>query len=94
MATSKKRIVYIGDERWRITCNSRMPTKYGECDYGAKTIRICSTVSGVDYLNTLIHEIIHARWPDLNEEAVTEVADTLSGIIDAEGFRQRDDHEE
>ena len=40
----------------------------------------------LDLLDTLIHEVIHARWPDLHEEAVEEVATTLAGILDAEGF--------
>lgn len=93
MPRQKSRTVYIGEQRWKITASKRLPTKYGDCDYGTRRIRICSTVSGVDLLNTLIHEIIHARWPDLHEEAVAEVADTLAGIIDAEGFRQPDDHE-
>jgi hypothetical protein len=35
--------------------------------------------------------VIHARWPDLSEEAVEEVATTLAGILDAEGFVHGED---
>jgi hypothetical protein len=42
----------------------------------------------------LIHELIHARWPDLSEDAVVEFSETLSGVLDAEGFRHRDDEED
>lgn len=91
----KRRTVYIGEARWKITADKKMmPTAYGECDYGARTIRLCPTLSGLDLLDTLIHELIHARWPDLHEEAVEEFASTLAGIIDAEGFKAVDDHED
>lgn len=91
---TRRRTVYIGDQRWKISRQTRLRTKYGECDYGSKTIRICSTLRGLDLLDTLIHEVIHARWPDLHEEAVEEVASTLAGILDAEGFRHGDDEGE
>ena len=82
----KRRTVYIGDKRWKLTRDRRLRGRYGDCDYAARTIRICSTLVGLDLLDTLIHEVIHARWPDLHEEAVEEVATTLAGILDAEGF--------
>lgn len=90
----KRRTVYIGGQRWKICRESRLRTKYGECDYGARTIRICSSLVGLDLLDTLIHEVIHARWPDLHEEAVEEVATTLAGILDAEGFRHGEDDQD
>ena len=91
MARRRSRTVYIGGERWKVTRASRLRKNYGECHYAAKTIRICSTLRGLDLLDTLIHEVIHARWPDLSEEAVEEVATTLAGILDAEGFRHGED---
>ena len=87
----KRRTVYIGDQRWKLARDRRLRGSYGECDYAAKTIRICSTLVGLDLLDTLIHEVIHARWPDLHEEAVEEVATTLAGILDAEGFVHGED---
>lgn len=87
----KRRTVYIGDSRWKIVRDQRLRGCYGECDYGTRTIRICSSLVGLDLLDTLIHEVIHARWPDLHEDAVEEVATTLAGILDAEGFRHGED---
>lgn len=87
----KRRTVYIGDQRWKISRDRRLRTKYGECDYGTRTIRVCASLSGVDLLDTLIHELLHARWPDLHEEAVEEFAATLAQILHAEGFRCGDD---
>jgi hypothetical protein len=89
----KQRTVYVGEQRWKIL-RKRLRNDDGQCDYNAKTIRIADTLHGVDLLDTLLHELIHARWPDLSEEAVAEFSETLSGVLDAEGFRQPDDHEE
>lgn len=89
----KVRTVYVGDQRWKV-CRRRMRGDDGRCDYNTRTIAIADTLVGVDLLDTLIHELIHARWPDLSEEAVAEFSETVSGVIHAEGFRQPDDHEE
>lgn len=84
----KQRTVYIGDQRWKIR-RAVLRNLYGDCDYGTKVIRIDARISGTELLDTLCHELIHARWPDLSEEAVKEFAETLTEVIDAEGFRQR-----
>lgn len=87
MARRLRRTVYIGDQRWKISRSRRLRKDAGQCDYAAREIRICSTLSGLDLMDTLIHEVLHARWPDLSEDAVEELATTLAGILDAEGFR-------
>jgi hypothetical protein len=89
----KRRTVYVGDQRWKIE-RARLRADDGQCNYNTKTIRIADKLVGVDLLDTLIHELIHARWPDLHEDAVAEFAETLSGVIDAEGFRRPDDQED
>jgi hypothetical protein len=89
----QRRTVYVGEHRWKIT-RARLRGIYGDCDYATRTIRIHAGLRGVDLLDTLIHELIHARWPDLHEDAVIEFSETLSGVLDAEGFRLADDHEE
>jgi len=95
MGRRRRKTVYINDQRWKI-CRSRktLPKYYGECDYATKTIRVCSSLAGIDLLDTLIHEVIHARWPDLAEEAVEEVATTLAHVIDSEGFRDVEEIDE
>jgi hypothetical protein len=45
-------------------------------------------------MDTLLHELIHARWPHLHENSVIEFSETLSGVLEAYGFQQPDDHEE
>lgn len=88
----KRRTIYVGDQRWKIQ-RVRLRADDGQCDYAKRTIRIADKLHGVDLLDTLIHELIHARWPDLHEDAVAEFSETLSGVVDAEGFRQADDQE-
>lgn len=88
------RTVYINAQRWKIVRCKLPPDRVGECDYNTRTIRIGAQLHGEDYLNTLIHEIIHARWYDLDETAVLDIADLLAGVIYAENFRCPDDHDE
>ena len=88
----QRRTVYIGEQRWKII-RAALRGIYGDCDYGTRTIRIHAGLRGVDLLDTLIHELIHARWPDLHEEAVVDFSETLSGLLDAEGFRHSDEEE-
>lgn len=96
MATRRRqrRTVYVGDVRWKVQRGCRLRDADGVCDYAAKTIRLRAGLHGADLLDTILHELIHARWPDLHEDAVAEFSETVSGFLDAEGFRQPDDHEE
>lgn len=81
------RTARINGQRWRIDRSKKLlPKLYGRCDYSQRLISVCRSLSGVPLLDTLIHEVIHARWPDLSEEAVEEVASTLAAIITKEGF--------
>lgn len=95
----RRRVIYLGDascnalSRWTLV-PARLAGVYGECDYDKKTIRIHHTLRGIELLDTLIHELIHARWPDLSEDAVEEFASTLAAIVDEHGFREPDDHED
>lgn len=90
----RRSTVYVGEKRWKIVRDKRLRDCLGICDYDQRTIRVCVTLAGIDLLDTLIHELIHARWPDLSEDAVEEFASTLAAIIDAQGFREPDDHED
>jgi hypothetical protein len=90
----KKCTIHIGGNRWKLR-RCRVPSdRYGDCCHDSRTIRISQSLHGEELLNVLLHELIHARWPDLSEDAVLEFADELAGVVHAEGFRQPDDHEE
>lgn len=83
----RTRTVYIAGQRWKIR-RAKLRGRYGDCDYATRTIRIHHTLSGTELMDTLLHEMIHARWPDLLESSVEEFAATLTGVLDAERFRQ------
>lgn len=85
------RQIFIAGERWRIVVCRVPRTIYGDCDYESKTIRVSRDLHGEDRLNVILHELIHARWPDLSEEAVEEFADELAGIVYAHGYRHDDE---
>jgi hypothetical protein len=89
----RTRTVYVGDQRWKFERSARLRGCYGDCNYALRRIRVAANLSGVDLLDTICHELIHARWPDLSEDAVSEFSETLSGLLDAEGFRLPEDHD-
>lgn len=82
----KRRTVYIGGQRWKVQWDQRLKDCYGICDYETRTIRLRAGMDLADLVDTILHEMIHARWPDLNEEAVSDFAETMSGFLDACGL--------
>jgi hypothetical protein len=89
----RTRTVYIAGQRWKV-CRARLRGRYGDCDYATRTIRIDERISGTELLDTLLHELVHARWPDLHEEAVIEFATMATEVLDAERFRRAEDEEQ
>jgi hypothetical protein len=84
---SRQRIVEIAGSRWRIQ-RARLRNAYGLCDYASRTIKLDSRLAGSELLDTLIHELIHARWPDLSEDAVIEFANLLTHVLELEGYQR------
>jgi len=90
MAYVKHRTVWINGERWTIR-RAKLRGVYGDCNYATRTIRIHHTLAGTELMDTLLHELIHARWPDLLESSVEEFAATLTAVLDAERFTRDED---
>jgi hypothetical protein len=44
-------------------------------------IWICPKIIGLVMLETLIHELLHAAFPDLKEETVTQVAHDIAVVL-------------
>lgn len=90
----KRASIFIGNERWTIHRTSKLPTdRDGECDYSARTIRIRASLQGEELLEVIVHEMFHARWPDLSEEAVMEHAQEIAGTLYGLGFRHEEEHD-
>lgn len=64
----------------------------GLCDYEKRTVSICTSVSGVDRLDTELHEALHACQGYASEDHVAEVATTLATILWQLGYRLEDEH--
>ena len=62
------------------------PALLGLCDYDTRTLYMPGTPRTEDELDTVIHEIIHA-CTELDEQAVSETAETLSGYLWRLGWR-------
>jgi hypothetical protein len=85
--------VYINGQRWTIT-RGRVPAdSLGTCNWATRTIRLAPSLVGVDLLDVLLHELAHARFPDLAEDAVEDFATTAAHLADRTGFKHPD-HEE
>ena len=71
--------VKINNDWWLVLyCDLKHePGKYGDCDYDTRVIRIDNRLSKADKKLTLAHEIIHACYPQLTEEAVLSLEQSL-----------------
>ena len=66
---------------------------WGDSDHprAGRKIRIATRAKGRLRLDTLIHEISHAGFPDLDEEAIDEYATDLARALWRLGYRSEDD---
>lgn len=95
MARRKRRTIYIGGQRWKVHWDAPLRGEiYGMCDYASRTIQLRRGQNVADLVDTIIHEILHARWADLDESAVVDISETISGFLDASGLLRADHHED
>lgn len=81
--------ILIAGEEWRLVFKSLRRRKLcGLCDYDTRTITVCTSVKGIDELDTLIHECLHACQGFASEEHVAEVATTVAEILWNLGYRK------
>jgi hypothetical protein len=77
--------VHIGQKKWKIRV-CKVPTdRLGDCNDGNMTIRVSNRLVGVDFVEVLLHELIHARWWCLDEGEVTEFAEEAAAVLEAFG---------
>lgn len=48
----------------------------------------------MDFVEVLLHELIHARWWCLDEGEVTEFAEEAAAVLDAFGVTRTEDDDE
>lgn len=89
----KKRQFEIGGAVWQWVYRSlRKRGMYGSCNYEAKVVTICSSLEGIDRLDTELHEACHALQWFASEEHTAEVATTLAAILWDIGYRLPGEH--
>ena len=83
--------VTIRGRRWNFEIVNTLPdASHGEIDpYDRpdKAIRIARNQKPLDALDTVIHECLHAAFPDLCEEAVTDSATDIARVLFRLGCR-------
>lgn len=90
----KRSKVEIGGEPWQWVYRSlKRRGICGICQYEEKTVMICTSMAGLDRLDTELHEALHACQGFASEEHVTEVATTLATILWQIGYRLPGEHD-
>jgi hypothetical protein len=80
MANVKKTRIRIRGRWWKIIV-ARPPVREaieGLCDYDQKTIHI---KPGTELPATLFHEVLHATYPDLDEDAIQAGEEALMNAL-------------
>ena len=65
------------------------PPLLGLCDWDNRTISINERLTGEIELDTLIHELLHACQPDLEESAVDQTASDIARILTRLGYSRK-----
>ncbi len=60
---------------------------YGQAWTDFRVIEIDERLTGIDYCDTVIHEVLHCQQPNLPEKTVAENATELAKILWELGFR-------
>lgn len=88
MASKGDRQVRIRGQRWKIRFVPNLGDKAGECDYGLRILRVAQGQSEADELDTVIHEVLHAAHPDLEEAAIGETGEAIAKVLWRLGWRK------
>lgn len=92
----KKWRVPVGGTMYKVSVIKDFSKKsglLGQCDFTSKTIKICSSQQGHEFIGTYLHELIHAHdwesgWIQVNgDRAVMELSaegrsNFLMGVLD------------
>lgn len=55
---------------------------------------MCTTLKGVAKLETITHELLHAMFPLLSEDAVTVAGRDIARCLDALGYKSTEEIED
>ncbi len=83
--------VHIGQKKWKIRVCAVPTDRLGDCNDETGTFRVSEKLVGVDFVEVLLHELIHARWWCLDEGEVTEFAEGAAAVLEAFGVTRGED---
>ena len=86
--------VHIGQKKWKIRVCAVPADRLGDCNDETGTIRVSEKLVGVDFVEVLLHELIHARWWCLDEGEVTEFAEEAAAVLEAFGITRGEDDDD
>jgi hypothetical protein len=85
--TTTDLVIRINGRRWRLLYAPGLREQYGvygDCDAAnkpRKAIRLDPDQTDEELLDTLLHEMGHVLWPDLNEGAVERIAGEFCAAV-------------
>jgi hypothetical protein len=82
------RTITIRGQKWKLRFVPNLGDDAGQCDYASRVIRVAFGQSQEDELDTIVHEILHAAYPDLDEYAVHDTAKAVSRVLWRLGWRK------
>ena len=86
----------FNNRRWRIKFVNRLAKNtFGDCQDSKKAIeriiRVKRKQKEEDILDTLLHEMLHAIFPQLTEDIIYDAANDLSRTLFKLGYRREND---
>lgn len=83
--------ITINGERWTLREVARLGPEEspldGDCSRDARLIRVRKSLRGIERLETLIHEMIHAEGWHIDEEFVERAAADMAAVLWQLGYR-------
>lgn len=83
----------FNDERWWLRFVGQLPAgnddNEGLCVYDKKEILVLAALEGFTRLEALIHEMLHAGFPQASEDWVTKTAHEMALVVHRDGYRRR-----
>ena len=61
----------------------------GLCDWDKRTITICNQLGGELELDVVIHELLHACQPDIEEHAIDQTATDIARVLTRLGYQRQ-----
>ena len=90
--TPAKNTVVIDGQRWQLVFRSlRRRNLCGLCEYDKRRVSICTSLEGMERLDTICHELLHACQGFASEEHVAQTATVLATVLWQLGYRMEDE---